>query len=124
MEHGFLRLLEESESVGPVETGWLPRHVAAFEGETLVGAMPLYLKGHSYGEFIFDFGWAQAAMRAGLRYYPKLVCAVPFTPAGGRRILTREPDRAALAAELLGAAREVTKTLKASSLHILFCRED
>lgn len=125
MEHGFLRLLETSESVGPAESGWVPRHLAAYVGDELVGGLPLYLKGHSYGEFIFDFGWAQAAMRAGLRYYPKLVCAVPFTPASGRRLLSHPRlDRDDFIVEVLEAARELTPALGASSLHVLFCRED
>jgi predicted N-acyltransferase len=124
MEHGFLRLLETSESVGPRETGWVPRHLVAYDGQELVGAMPLYLKAHSYGEFIFDFGWAQAAMRAGLRYYPKLVCAVPFTPASGRRLLSHpQREREPIVLMLLEAARELVPALKASSLHVLFCRE-
>jgi predicted N-acyltransferase len=125
MEHGFLRLLETSESVGPRATGWVPRHLAAYHGQELVGGLPLYLKAHSFGEFIFDFGWAQAAMRAGLRYYPKLVCAVPLTPASGRRLLTHPRfDRGALVGALLGAARELVPALGASSLHVLFCRDD
>jgi predicted N-acyltransferase len=124
MEHGFLRLLETSESVGPADTGWVPRHLVAYAGGELVGALPLYLKGHSYGEFIFDFGWAQAALRAGLRYYPKLVCAVPFTPASGQRLLSHPRlDRDDFVVELLEAARELVPALRASSLHVLFCRE-
>lgn len=125
MEHAFLRLLETSESVGPPATGWVPCHLVAYEGDELVGAMPLYLKGHSYGEFIFDFGWAQAAMRAGLRYYPKLVCAVPFTPASGRRLLSHPArDRETIVRALLDHARGLAEELRASSLHILFCRAD
>jgi predicted N-acyltransferase len=124
MEHAFLRLLETSRSVGPARTGWVPQHLLAFEGDELVGALPLYLKAHSYGEFIFDFGWAHAAMRAGLHYYPKLVCAVPFTPASGRRMLSREGHpRDAIVRELLGHARELAHAHHASSVHVLFCRE-
>ena len=125
MEHGFLRLLEESGSVGSVESGWMPRHLLARREGALVAAMPLYLKTHSYGEFIFDFGWAQAARRAGLPYYPKLVCAAPFTPAGGRRLLVPDGDeRDVLTEVLISAAHEVAKREHASSLHVLFCRED
>ncbi len=124
-EYGFLRLLETSESVGTEQSGWLPRHLLArqVEGDqrTLVGALPLYLKNNSYGEFIFDFGWANAAHRAGLSYYPKLVSAVPFTPAGGRRILTREEDREGLTTALIAAAQAVAEHDGASSLHVLFC---
>ncbi|MDB4989340.1 MAG: N-acetyltransferase [Myxococcaceae bacterium] len=123
MEHGFLRLLEESGSVGPSESGWLPRHVLIKRADKLVAALPLYLKHHSYGEFIFDFGWAQAALRAGLPYYPKLVSAAPFTPAGGRRLLVRPEDEAELVPILLAAAKEVALREHASSVHVLFCTE-
>jgi predicted N-acyltransferase len=123
MEHGFLRLLEESGSVGPRESGWLPRHVLVRRGGKLVAAMPLYLKQHSYGEFIFDFGWAQAAMRAGLDYYPKLVSAAPFTPAGGRRLLIEPGHEAELTPLLVAAAREIAQREEASSVHVLFCTE-
>ncbi len=119
--HGFLRLLETSESVG-ARTGWSPCHVLLRRQGKLVAALPLYLKQHSYGEFIFDFGWAQAAFRAGISYYPKLVSAVPLTPATGRRFLTHpEEDRAALVGLLVEAARKLMSTLHASSLHVLFC---
>jgi predicted N-acyltransferase len=123
MEYGFLRLLEESGSVGPPESGWLPRHVLVRREGRLVAALPLYLKQHSYGEFIFDFGWAQAAARAGLPYYPKLVSAAPFTPAGGQRLLVQPEDDALLTQVLIAAAREVAKREDASSLHLLFCSE-
>src|SRR5690349_21347603 len=75
LEHAFLAALERSDSVGR-DAGWLPRPVVVRRGSELVGAVPLYIKGHSYGEFVFDFGWAAAAARAGLSYYPKLVAAV------------------------------------------------
>ena len=119
--------------------GWLPRTCSragrsarltaserGVEGatRTLIGALPMYLKSNSYGEFIFDFGWANAAMRAGLPYYPKLVSAVPFTPAGGRRLLVREDDREALTPALVGAAQTVAQHEGASSLHVLFCTGD
>ncbi|MFT3928112.1 MAG: GNAT family N-acetyltransferase [Myxococcales bacterium] len=124
-EHGFLALLETSRSVGPRATGWVPCHVLLKHAGELVGALPLYLKHHSYGEFIFDFGWAQAAMGAGLSYYPKLVSAVPLTPAGGRRLLSHPAHpRAEIVRELLEAARVATRELRASSLHILFCTEE
>ena len=86
--HRFLKALEESRSVGP-GTGWTPCHlVARMEGEVLA-VMPLYAKGHSQGEYIFDHNWAHAYENAGGRYYPKLQIAVPFTPVTGRRFLTR-----------------------------------
>ncbi len=124
MEHGFLSLLEESGSVGTARSGWLPRHVLVRRGGELVAALPLYLKDHSYGEFIFDFGWAQAALRAGIAYYPKLVCAVPLTPAGGTRLLVRPDEREALSSVLIAAAQEVARRERASSVHVLFCRAD
>lgn len=120
-KHSFLRLLETSGSVG-ARTGWAPCHVLVRRAGALVGALPLYLKQHSYGEFIFDFGWAQAAHRAGLGYYPKLVSAVPFTPAsGGRLLLGPGRDRRELAGVLIAAARALMRQLSASSLHVLFC---
>jgi uncharacterized protein len=122
--HGFLALLEASESVGPPRTGWQPLHVLVRAGGRLVGAMPLYLKHHSYGEFIFDFSWAGAAARAGLRYYPKLVSAVPMTPAAGPRLLVHpEADGEAVRDLLVQGARAVMQKAGASSLHVLFCRE-
>ncbi len=121
MEYGFLRLMETSGSVGTPESGWLPRHVLVKRDGVLAAAMPMYLKDNSYGEFIFDFGWAQAAMRANLPYYPKLVCAVPFTPAGARRLLVRPEDADELSKLLIVGAREIAKREHASSFHVLFC---
>ena len=80
--HRFLNALETSNSVGR-EAGWVPVHLLLRENNSLVAAMPTYLKINSYGEYIFDWGWAEAAQRAGIPYYPKLVSAVPFTPATG-----------------------------------------
>lgn len=85
-DHEFLVSLEESAVVGP-GTPWQPRHITAWMGDRLVGAAPFYLRWDSYGEYIFDFGWAEAYARAGLRYYPKGVVAVPFTPVTGSRFL-------------------------------------
>ena len=90
----FLQALEESGAAAP-ETGWAPHHILVEEiGRGLVGAMPLYLKSHSQGEFVFDHSWADAYERAGGQYYPKLQMAVPFTPVTGRRFLTK-PGHAA-----------------------------
>lgn len=124
MEHGFLRLLEQSGSVSTERSGWLCRHLLVRRDERLLAAMPLYLKQHSYGEFIFDFGWAQAAHRAGLSYYPKLVCAVPFTPAGGSRLLVEPSEAELLTSVLATAARELAQVERASSVHVLFCTEE
>jgi predicted N-acyltransferase len=123
--HGFLALLEQSRSVGAPRTGWLPLHVLARDGGRLVGAMPLYLKQHSYGEFIFDFSWASAAARAGLRYYPKLVSAVPMTPVAGRRLLVHpDADASGVRTALAQGAIAVMGSTSASSLHVLFCTEE
>lgn len=124
-EHGFLHALEASGSVGEPETGWLPRHVLVHEGTQLVAAMPLYVKLDSYGEFIFDWGWADAARRARVAYYPKLVSAVPFTPVTGRRLLTESgPRTEELRRALVGAARQIAADVKASSVHVLFETDD
>jgi len=123
IEHAFLSALEESGSVGP-GTGWQPAHLLVHEDGVLVGAAPLYVKSHSYGEYIFDWSWAEASQRARIPYYPKLVCAVPFTPATGRRLLTRgtEPDPAVVAA-LLAGMRAVADAADAWSIHVLFSTE-
>ena len=124
LEHAFLSALERSKSVGR-RAGWLPRFVLVHEGQSLVGAVPLYLKDNSYGEFIFDWAWANGAMRAGLRYYPKLVAAVPFTPVTGSRLLVRPGvARAPVVAALVEGMRSVADDEGASSIHVLFCPED
>ncbi|WBQ14471.1 GNAT family N-acetyltransferase [Hyphomonadaceae bacterium BL14] len=117
----FLDALETSGSVG-TGTGWAPRHLLAHDADgVLVGAMPMYLKGHSYGEYVFDHAWADALERAGGTYYPKLVTAIPFTPATGPRILSHCPEtRNALIQGGIAAARQ----LGASSWHVLFPGDD
>ncbi|MCR9176257.1 MAG: GNAT family N-acetyltransferase [Alphaproteobacteria bacterium] len=121
LSHAFLSALEESGSVR-AETGWLPRHLVVEDGGgRAIGAMPLYLKGHSQGEYIFDWGWADAFERAGGRYYPKLLCAVPFTPATGPRLLVRDgADRATVEEILLGGVIGLMERLEVSSAHINF----
>jgi len=124
LEHVFLAALERSKSVGR-RAGWQPRFVLVREGETLVGAVPLYLKDNSYGEFIFDWAWANGAMRSGLSYYPKLVAAVPFTPVTGSRLLVRPGTaRAPVLAALFEGMRSVADDENASSIHVLFCPEE
>jgi predicted N-acyltransferase len=120
VEHAFLLALENSGSVGR-GTGWQPMHVLARDGGRLVAALPLYVKQHSYGEYVFDFGWAQAALRAGIRYYPKLVAMVPFTPATGRRFLIAPgvDEATAVRALLDGAMRALEKT-RSSTIHLHF----
>jgi predicted N-acyltransferase len=119
--HGFLSALEESGSVGD-ETGWLPRHLLIEDGAgRLRAAAPLYLKAHSYGEYVFDHGWAEAYEHAGGHYYPKLQLSVPFTPVPGPRLLLRPGEdaprlREVISATLVAAAEQ----LKVSSLHATF----
>lgn len=124
VEHAFLSTLERSGAVGE-GTGWVPLHVVAYEDDVLIGALPLYLKDHSYGEYIFDWGWADASERMGMSYYPKLVSMVPVTPATGRRILLApDVDADRVVAALLAGAREVAELTKASSIHLLFVTEE
>jgi predicted N-acyltransferase len=118
----FLRALEESGSVGR-RTGWMPRHLVAREDGLAIGVMPLYAKSHSQGEYIFDHNWAHAWERAGGDYYPKLQAAVPFTPATGRRFLTRPGFEAKGRAALLEGGLALARQMDVSSLHVTFCTE-
>jgi hypothetical protein len=123
--HAFLRALHETGCASRA-TGWTPCHLTAWRGVTLVGALPLYAKAHSYGEYVFDWAWADAYRRYGRRYYPKLVAAIPFTPAPGRRFFASDD---AVRGALLQAA--LSRLLPAqgigeppfSSLHVLFPTE-
>ncbi len=121
--HRFLDALEASGSVGE-GSGWQPVHLVARQGGAVIAVMPLYAKGHSQGEYIFDHNWAHAFERAGGQYYPKLQAAVPFTPATGRRFLTRPGLEEAGRAALLQGALEVSERYTVSSLHITFCTEE
>lgn len=122
--HAFLAALEDSGSVC-AETGWAPKHLAAVDAQgTPFACMPLYLKGHSYGEYVFDWGWAEAFQRAGGRYYPKLQCAVPFSPVTGPRLLVRADAPATAHDVLATAALRVLDATQASSLHVTFATED
>ncbi len=116
----YLGAMEASGSAA-TETGWQPLHLAVEDdGGTLAAAAPLYVKSHSWGEYVFDHAWADAYRRAGGRYYPKLQCAVPFTPVPGRRLLARDED----ARETLAVAlRETASRMPVSSLHVTFCAE-
>ncbi|MGH8204491.1 MAG: peptidogalycan biosysnthesis protein, partial [Steroidobacteraceae bacterium] len=120
LRHEFLHALEAS-GCATAATGWDARHVLLHDqAGQLAAALPLYLKSHSWGEFVFDFAWAEAYERAGLPYYPRLVSAIPFTPATGPRLLAaNDPARA----RLLDEARRQGEALGASSLHLLFPRE-
>ncbi len=124
VEHAWLAMLEETGCVGG-DTGWIPVHQSLWRGDRLVAVAPSYIKAHSEGEFVFDWGWAGLAERIGVPYYPKLVVAVPFTPASGDRVLVAEgEDRAQAIGLLAGAAREWSQAVKASSVHVLFPREE
>jgi predicted N-acyltransferase len=116
LSHAFLHALHETGCASR-DTGWTPHFVTAWRGNTLTGAMPLYFKSHSYGEYVFDWSWADAYRRYGRRYYPKLVSAVPFTPATGSRLIAAS---AADRRRLLDAAMKLLQQKDMSSLHILF----
>jgi predicted N-acyltransferase len=124
LEWDWLEALEASGCVS-AKTGWAPHHIVVRENGHLVAAAPTYLKSHSQGEFVFDHTWAEAAERAGIRYYPKLLVAVPLTPATGRRILTHpERARAPLLAIVAGALRDLCVRNELSSVHVNFCADD
>ncbi len=118
--HRFLKALEDSGSVG-ARTGWQPRHLVARQAGAVIAAMPLYAKSHSQGEYIFDHNWAQAFESAGGAYYPKLQAATPFTPATGRRLLTRPGFEAVGRAALIEAATRLAEGNGVSSIHVTFC---
>ena len=115
----YLRALHESESASE-STGWQAQFMLVRRGDALVAACPLYLKAHSYGEYVFDWAWADAYRRHGLRYYPKLLDAVPFTPVPGPRLLARTPADRRL---LLHAIEQLARTADLSSAHLLFLDE-
>ncbi len=123
LKHEFLCALEQHHCVG--ETfGWLPTHIAIYLDEKLIGAMPLYKKYNSYGEFVFDHAWADAYQRAGLHYFPKLVSAIPYTPASGKRLLCIPGLEDLIYPQLLQTAIELARKQHLSSLHILFPTRD
>jgi len=130
LRHGFLRALEESGSIDTASarkrrSGWSGLYLLAEQAGALVGAVPAFVKSHSYGEYIFDWGWANAAERAGLRYYPKLVIAAPQTPATGNRMLIAPgADVDAVRSVLIAAVRAVADDTECSSIHWLFCTQD
>ncbi|SFB06511.1 hypothetical protein SAMN05421688_2686 [Poseidonocella pacifica] len=118
----FLEALEWSGSVGP-RTGWQPHHLAAYLGGKLIAVAPMYAKGHSQGEYIFDHNWAHAYEAAGGSYYPKLQIAVPFTPATGRRFLARPGHETTGINALVQGAVQIASENQLSSLHVTFCTE-
>lgn len=121
LRHEFLLALESSGSVGS-KTGWQPQHLLVENGEgILLAAMPLYLKSHSYGEYVFDWSWADAYRAHGLNYYPKLLTAIPFTPSTGPRLLFAEGlDGKQLTAMIVQAVSEQALKRQISSWHVLF----
>lgn len=120
LRHEFLSTLEETACVGS-KTGWQIAHLALYRSKKLIGAMPLYLKLHSYGEFVFDWSWAQAYEQQGMQYYPKALCAVPFTPVQGSRILF-DPleNKSQVQEQLIAGLKTLVLQNKLSSAHILF----
>ena len=125
VRHEFLLALEMS-GCATSRTGWTARHVVLEDsGGRVIGAMPLYRKGHSRGEFVFDFSWANAYAQHGLDYYPKLLTAIPFTPVRGPRMLVGEhPESRATADALIRAGMGYARSERLSSWHILFPGED
>jgi len=125
LRHEFLLALEESRCAVP-RTGWAPRHLVLEDATgKAIGAMPLYAKAHSRGEFVFDFSWANAYAQHGLDYYPKLLSAVPFTPVTGSRLLVATNEEApATRLRLIQAAKDYARSEQFSSLHVLFPSSD
>ncbi|MGF1644585.1 MAG: GNAT family N-acetyltransferase [Thiotrichales bacterium] len=121
LRHGVLLAFEAHGCVGP-RLGWEPLHVGAYnDAGDLLGAMPMYVKYNYYGEFVFDWAWDEAYQRAGLNYYPKLVVAVPYTPATGARLLCRpDADRPTVERALIAAAMRLTENGQHSGVHWLF----
>ena len=119
----FLAALEDSKSTG-TGSGWQPRYLSASKDGQVIAVTPMFAKSHSQGEYIFDHNWADAWQRAGGRYYPKLQIAVPFTPATGRRFLTRPGFGAEGMAALIQGAVQIGADNNLSSLHITFCTDD
>lgn len=131
IRHDFLNALELHDCLHP--WGWIPQHCLLYDGDKLIGACPAYIKDNSYGEFVFDWAWADAYQRNGLDYYPKLVCAIPFTPAQGPRLLAsnthKDTDGNAVSPQqikqgLIKALIAHTEQNSLSSAHLLFCEND
>jgi len=116
LSYAFLHALHES-GCASADTGWQPNYLVLWQGETLAAALPLYLKLHSYGEYVFDWAWADAYQQHGLEYYPKLLSAIPFTPVSGTRLLARDGEARAALLAFLQTQQQASKV---SSCHILF----
>jgi predicted N-acyltransferase len=120
VSHTFLDVLERTGCVG-ADKGWLPLHLTLWQGEQMVAAAPAYLKGHSEGEFVFDYAWAEFARRIGVNYYPKLLVGIPFTPATGSRVLCADSIEPARALQAMAEGlRRVVDAQQISSAHVLF----
>ncbi|MDP3535573.1 MAG: GNAT family N-acetyltransferase [Halomonas sp.] len=123
LRHAFLQALEGSGSVSSA-TGWEPCHISVWQADRLVGALPMYRKHHSYGEYVFDWGWAEALERAGGHYYPKALSAIPFTPVPGpRSLIAADVDADAIREQLASAWQGQCEELALSSWHLLFAEE-
>ena len=120
LAYEFLDTLHRSGCASEA-TGWKPQYLVLRDGEELAGAVPLYLKAHSYGEYVFDWAWAEAHERHGIAYYPKFLAAVPFTPATGARVLARDAEARRM---LAAALPELARKAGVSSLHVLFPDEE
>ena len=124
LKHAWLQSMMDAGCT-TTATGWLPQHITLtreVDGRLqLAGAVPLYIKSHSYGEYVFDWAWAEAYQRAGLDYYPKLLCAIPFTPCAGTRILAATGNDRSL---LIDALLSITRDSDVSSLHVLFSTDE
>lgn len=120
LRHEYLMALHESGSATP-KRGWTPRFMTLWDGDTLLAACPLYLKSHSYGEYVFDWAWASAYEQHGVPYYPKATIAVPFTPVPGTRLMARDEERRAL---LVQAVCQWCESQGVSSMHVLFASND
>jgi len=116
LSYAFLHALHESGSAS-ADTGWQPQYLVLWQGDTLAAALPLYVKSHSYGEYVFDWAWADAYQRNGLDYYPKLLSAIPFTPVTGGRLLARDDAARAALVRLLCAQQQAAGM---SSTHVLY----
>lgn len=120
LKYEFLLALETSGSVSPA-TGWQPSHLAIFDtDQQLIAAIPSYIKQHSYGEYVFDWSWAEAYSQYGLNYYPKLLSAIPFTPSVGPRLLAKPNQQQAIADQVVSAVIEYADKTGLSSWHLLF----
>ena len=120
LKYEFLNTLEETNCVG-ANTGWQIAHLALYRQDQMIGAMPLYLKRHSYGEFVFDWSWAQAYEQQGMQYYPKALCAIPFSPVQGARLLcSTKEDLPQVQAQLIAGLKALVLNNNLSSAHILF----